>query len=96
MGAPWRAVAAGADLAYDVVVVGAGVAGLVAALDVLDASPGCSVAVVDKGEIGSSGSTPLAQGGMAAAVGPGDSPFSTRRTPSAPPTASAIHGPSPS
>ncbi|MBA2575246.1 MAG: FAD-dependent oxidoreductase [Euzebyaceae bacterium] len=75
MGAPWRAVAAGADLAYDVVVVGAGVAGLVAALDVLDASPGCSVAVVDKGEIGSSGSTPLAQGGMAAAVGPGDSPI---------------------
>jgi L-aspartate oxidase len=58
----------------DVVVVGAGVAGLVAALDLLDLTPDLTVAVLDKGAMGSSGSTPLAQGGMAAAVGPGDSP----------------------
>jgi L-aspartate oxidase len=65
---------AGGTIAVDVVVVGAGVAGLVAALDLVDAVPGLSVAVLDKGAIGSSGSTPLAQGGMAAAVGDDDSP----------------------
>lgn len=69
-----KAVGPGSHIRYDVVVIGAGVAGLVAALDVLDADPALSVAVIDKGEMGSSGSTPLAQGGMAAAVGPGDSP----------------------
>lgn len=58
----------------DVVVIGAGVGGLVTALDVLDADPARTVVVIDKGAPGSSGSTPLAQGGMAAAVGPGDSP----------------------
>jgi L-aspartate oxidase len=66
--------AAGRTTAVDVLVVGAGVAGLVAALDLAEAVPGIQVAVLDKGTIGSSGSTPLAQGGMAAAVGPGDSP----------------------
>jgi L-aspartate oxidase len=64
----------GDRLLVDVVVVGAGVAGLVAALDLLALDPGMSIAIVDKGVIGSSGSTPLAQGGMAAAVGPDDSP----------------------
>ena len=64
----------GADVAYDVVIVGAGIAGLVAALDLLDRDPRLAIAVVDKGSMGSSGSTPLAQGGMAAAVGPRDSP----------------------
>ncbi|MGH8904311.1 MAG: L-aspartate oxidase [Egibacteraceae bacterium] len=59
---------------FDVVVVGAGVAGLVAALDLLDLAPGTRIAVVDKGTIGSTGSTPLAQGGIAAAVGWDDSP----------------------
>jgi L-aspartate oxidase len=63
-----------AELVFDVVIVGAGVAGLVAALDLLDAAPSLTVAVIDKGAIGSTGSTPLAQGGMAAAVGPDDSP----------------------
>jgi L-aspartate oxidase len=58
----------------DVLVIGAGVAGLVAALDLVDAVPGLCVAVLDKGVVGSSGSTPLAQGGMAAAVGAQDSP----------------------
>lgn len=64
----------GADVRYDVVVIGAGVAGLVAALDLLEVRPDLRIAVVDKGVMGSSGSTPLAQGGMAAAVGPDDSP----------------------
>lgn len=61
-------------LRFDVVVVGAGVAGLVTALDVCDAAPDLSVAVVDKGPVGTSGSTALAQGGLAAAVGEDDSP----------------------
>ena len=67
-------VGSGSDVAFDVVIVGAGVAGLVAALDLLDLDPDLRIAFVDKGEMGSSGSTPLAQGGMAAAVGPDDSP----------------------
>ena len=70
----WQAVRAGTEVHFDVAVVGAGVAGLVAALDLLELDPGLRIAVVDKGEMGSSGSTPLAQGGMAAAVGPHDSP----------------------
>jgi L-aspartate oxidase len=64
----------GETLHTDVVIVGAGVAGLVAALDLLELDPSLDIAIVDKGLIGSSGSTPLAQGGMAAAVGPEDSP----------------------
>jgi L-aspartate oxidase len=69
-----RHVGPGDVVTVDVAVVGAGVAGLVAALDLLDAVPHLSVAVLDKGVIGKTGSTPLAQGGMAAAVGPDDSP----------------------
>ena len=69
-----RIVTAGQTLTYDVVVIGAGVAGLVAALDLLELAPALSVAIIDKGAPGSSGSTPLAQGGMAAAVGADDSP----------------------
>lgn len=61
-------------LRFDVVVVGMGVAGLVAALDIRDADPEVSVAMIDKGPAGTSGSTPLAQGGLAAPVGPDDSP----------------------
>jgi L-aspartate oxidase len=53
-----------------VVVVGAGIAGLSAALA---AAPRARVLVVSKGPL-SAGCTPLAQGGVAAAVGPGDSP----------------------
>jgi L-aspartate oxidase len=61
-------------LEFDVVVVGAGVAGLVAALDLLERAPQTRIGIIDKGPIGATGSTPLAQGGVAAAVGPDDSP----------------------
>ena len=54
---------------YDLVIVGGGVAGLAAALSMPESS---SIAVVDKGEA-TAGSSPLAQGGLAAAVGPEDS-----------------------
>lgn len=55
---------------YDLVVVGGGIAGLCAALG---APVGSRIAVIDKGEAGA-GSSPLAQGGIAAAVGDEDSP----------------------
>lgn len=55
----------------DVLVVGAGVAGLYAALNLPD---DLDVVVLDKGRAGRSGSSPWAQGGMAVALGPDDSP----------------------
>jgi L-aspartate oxidase len=58
-------------LHHDVAVVGAGVAGLTAALTAADA--GGSVLVVAKGAVDSSNSW-AAQGGVAAAVGPDDDP----------------------
>lgn len=58
------------QLIYDVVVVGAGIAGLSAALS-LDAK--LRVAIVNKGDAPES-STYRAQGGVSAAVGPDDSP----------------------
>ena len=58
-------IAAGAEIAVDVAVVGSGVAGLVTALDLLDRRPELTVALIDKGVSGESGSTPLAQGGLA-------------------------------
>jgi L-aspartate oxidase len=56
----------------DVVVVGSGIAGLTAALRVRGAGIG-SVMVVTKDHL-SAGSTQWAQGGIAAALGPGDTP----------------------
>jgi L-aspartate oxidase len=53
----------------DLVVVGSGAAGLTAALEAHPAR----VAVLTKGELGLSGSSAWAQGGIAAAVGPWDS-----------------------
>ena len=57
----------------DVVVVGSGIAGLTTALHVREALPGATVLVVTK-DILSAGSTQWAQGGIAAALGPGDTP----------------------
>lgn len=63
-----------ADLTYsepaDLLIIGGGIAGMCAALE---APAGARIVVLDKGEA-EAGSSPLAQGGMAAAVGPGDSP----------------------
>jgi L-aspartate oxidase len=55
----------------DVVVLGTGAAGLTAALTA--ASRGRRVLLLSKDGIGG-GATPLAQGGLAAAIGPGDTP----------------------
>ncbi|HSM13260.1 MAG TPA: L-aspartate oxidase [Thermoanaerobaculia bacterium] len=63
--------APGCVLATDVVVVGTGVAGLTAALGA--AAQGLRVHLLTKTEL-VSGSSPWAQGGVAAAVGRGDSP----------------------
>jgi len=52
----------------DVVVVGSGAAGISAALAA--AASGASVLMITKDLIG--GASPLAQGGLAAAIGPGD------------------------
>jgi L-aspartate oxidase len=54
----------------DVCIVGAGIAGLFAALSLPE---GTRIVVLDKGTLGE-GSSPLAQGGLAAAMGPDDSP----------------------
>jgi len=56
------------DQAFDVLVIGAGAAGLTAALTL---APQARVAVVAKGPL-SSGSTRWAQGGIAAALAEGD------------------------
>src|SRR4026209_29195 len=55
----------------DVVVIGSGIAGLTAALRLKDEVP--KVLVVTK-DVLSAGSTQWAQGGIAAALGPGDTP----------------------
>ncbi len=57
----------------DVVVIGSGIAGLTAALQLRASSSVGSVMVVTK-DILSAGSTQWAQGGIAAALGPGDTP----------------------
>jgi L-aspartate oxidase len=54
----------------DVVVLGAGAAGLSVALGLA----GRRVDLLAKGPLGRTGNSPLAQGGVAGAVGPGDSP----------------------
>jgi len=55
----------------DVIVIGSGIAGLIAALSARD--KGLSVLLLTK-DVLSTGSTSWAQGGIAAALGPGDSP----------------------
>ena len=56
----------------DVVVIGSGIAGLTAALRI-KAETGATIMVVTKDNL-SAGSTQWAQGGIAAALGPGDTP----------------------
>ncbi len=60
-----------AKIDTDVLIVGAGAAGLFAALHL---PSDLRVTVVDKGRMGQGGSSPWAQGGIAAALGPDDSP----------------------
>ena len=55
---------------HDVLVIGSGVGGLTVALE----TPGLGVGLLTKTELGHGGSSPMAQGGVAAAIGPGDSP----------------------
>ncbi|MGL5824322.1 MAG: L-aspartate oxidase [Nocardioides sp.] len=57
----------------DVVVVGSGIAGLTVALRIHAGDPTLTVLVVTK-DVLSAGSTQWAQGGIAAALGPGDTP----------------------
>ena len=57
----------------DVVVIGSGIAGLTAALRIHAADPGLKLIVVTK-DVLNAGSTQWAQGGIAAALGPGDTP----------------------
>lgn len=74
----------------DVVVVGSGVAGLTAALRCTAA--GLRTVVVTKARL-DDGSTRWAQGGIAAALGDGDTPSSTSTTPSSPAPDCATSGP---
>ena len=57
----------------DVVVIGSGIAGLTAALRIHAADPELTLLVVTK-DVLNAGSTQWAQGGIAAALGPGDTP----------------------
>ena len=60
----------------DVVIVGSGAAGMTAALTA--AGHGRRVLLLSKEDIGG-GATPVAQGGLAAAIGPGDTPATHQR-----------------
>ncbi len=62
----------------DVVVVGSGIAGLTAALRIHAADRGLELLVVTK-DVLNAGSTQWAQGGIAAALGPGDTPADHER-----------------
>ena len=58
----------------DVVVVGSGVAGLAAALELVREEGDLRVLVLTRGALGGQSASSLAQGGVAAALGPSDSP----------------------
>ncbi|WP_210649946.1 L-aspartate oxidase [Nocardioides sp. SYSU D00065] len=73
-----RAPAPGWTIRADVVVVGSGIAGLTAALRIHAADPSLRLIVVTK-DVLAAGSTQWAQGGIAAALGPGDTPEQHQR-----------------
>lgn len=58
----------------EVLVVGSGVAGLSAALELSKIAAGCRVLLLTRDGFGGHGASPLAQGGVAAALDPSDSP----------------------
>jgi len=58
----------------EVIVVGSGVAGLSAALELARVDPGHRVLLLTRERFGDHGASPLAQGGVAAALDPSDSP----------------------
>ena len=58
----------------DTVVIGAGVAGLSTALELARITPGIDIALLTRHRLGEHGASPLAQGGIAAALDPADSP----------------------
>ncbi len=60
-------------LTCDVLILGSGGAGLMAALHAFDADPALTICVVAKGLVGKSGCTRLVQGGFNAALDPHDS-----------------------
>ena len=71
-----RAPLPGWSASADVVVIGSGVAGLTTALQIR--SHNLSVMLITKAQV-DEGSTKWAQGGIAAALGPGDSPEDHQR-----------------
>lgn len=60
---------------HDVIIVGSGVAGLSAALELSRVAPDARVVVLTRGDLGRHGASPLAQGGIAVALDPTDSPL---------------------
>ncbi|HWS09748.1 MAG TPA: FAD-binding protein, partial [Xanthobacteraceae bacterium] len=60
-------------LKTDILILGAGGAGLFAALHALKANPGLDITVVSKGLLGKCGCTRMVQGGYNVALNPGDS-----------------------
>ena len=60
-------------LETDVLILGAGGAGLFAALHADDAAPGLSITIAVKGLLGKCGCTRMVQGGYNVALAPGDS-----------------------
>jgi len=58
----------------DVLVIGSGIAGLSATLELERILPGSRVVVLTREKLGGNGASPLAQGGIAAALDPSDSP----------------------
>ncbi len=62
------------DLRCDILILGGGGAGLMAALHAYDTDPRLDIVVVAKGLVGKSGCTRLVQGGFNAALDPRDSP----------------------